>query len=114
MARGFSFENWFPTLVLKLSVVVHALGLLALIPFPRAWPFLLGTMVAIHLALLVICMIPKSGFCGAASDGTDYRKNRYDYDKLPIHHIHSLPSIIHIPRIPHRCSRLNQYLQQYI
>jgi len=64
MARGFSFENWFPTVVLKLSLVVHALGLLALIPFPRAWPWILGTMVAVHLALLVICMIPKSGLFG--------------------------------------------------
>jgi peptidoglycan/xylan/chitin deacetylase (PgdA/CDA1 family) len=64
MAHGFSLESWFPTVVVKLSMLLHAIVLLALIPFPRLWPWTLGTMIAVHLVLFLICLIPRSGLFG--------------------------------------------------
>jgi len=57
-------RRWSPAPVVRLSVFVHAAGVLALTMQPEAWAWVVGTLVADHLILLGATLWPRSTLLG--------------------------------------------------
>lgn len=55
---------WRPTPLLLGSVGLHAAGAVCLLSAPAAWPAVLGTLVADHVALVTAGLLPRSTLLG--------------------------------------------------
>ncbi len=58
-------RSWCPTLLLRLTLVLHAAALLTLIITPEHWRWVLGGLLANHLTLTLIGLWPRSHWLGA-------------------------------------------------
>ena len=56
--------RWQPTLLIRASILLHALALLAVIIKPGQWPWVLGAVLANHLLLTAIGLWPRSHWLG--------------------------------------------------
>lgn len=55
---------WQPTLLIKLSVILHVTLLAVLIAMPQLWYWLLAIFIANHLVISVIGLLPRSNWLG--------------------------------------------------
>lgn len=57
-------RNWQPTLLIKISVILHAIMLIALLAAPHLWPWLLTIFFTNHLVISVVGLLPRSDWLG--------------------------------------------------
>lgn len=55
---------WQPTLLIKLSVILHVTLLAVLIAMPQLWHWLLAIFIANHLVISVVGLLPRSNWLG--------------------------------------------------
>lgn len=56
--------SWQPTLLIRATIVLHVLALVAVIAEPGQWRWALGTLIANHALLTLIGMWPRSHWLG--------------------------------------------------
>src|ERR1039457_6522571 len=56
--------RWRPTVLIRITLLLHAALLVAVVIVPNAWPWILATFCANHLALTVVGMWPRSTWLG--------------------------------------------------
>lgn len=56
---------WQPTLLIKISVILHVILLATLIAMPQLWHWLLAIFIANHLVISVVGLLPRSNWLGA-------------------------------------------------
>ena len=57
-------SRWQPTLLIRVSFVLHALALILLITAPGQWRWALGAVVANHALLTLLGLLPRSDWLG--------------------------------------------------
>ena len=57
-------SRWHPTLLIRASILLHALALLAVIAAPGQWPWALGAVVINQLLLTAVGLWPRSHWLG--------------------------------------------------
>lgn len=57
-------RNWRPTLLIRASVLLHGLALIALVAAPAEWHWALGAVLANHLLLTLVGLWPRSDWLG--------------------------------------------------
>lgn len=55
---------WHPTLLIRASIALHGLALVAVIAEPTQWRWVLGAVVINHLVLTAVGMLPRSNWLG--------------------------------------------------
>lgn len=58
-------HNWQPTLLIRASMVLHLLAVMAVIAAPDQWRWALGAVMANHLLLTLIGLWPRSHWLGS-------------------------------------------------
>ncbi len=58
-------KPWRPAPLIKLSIGLHAAGVVALAATPARWPLVAGAMILDHLVLCTAGLLPRSGLLGA-------------------------------------------------
>src|SRR5450830_1801043 len=56
--------RWQPTLLIRASMALHVLALVAVIAEPRQWPWALGAVIVNHLLMTAIGLWPRSHWLG--------------------------------------------------
>ena len=56
--------SWQPTLLIRATIVLHVLALVAVIAEPEQWRWALGTLLANHILLTLIGLWPRSNWLG--------------------------------------------------
>lgn len=56
--------RWRPSLLIKVTFLLHAAMLIALVAYPRSWLWIMATFCANHLALTAVGMWPRSTWLG--------------------------------------------------
>jgi peptidoglycan/xylan/chitin deacetylase (PgdA/CDA1 family) len=59
-----TMQAWRPTLLLKLSILLHALAVVLLLAQPRLWPWLLAAVLSDHVAITLAGLVPRSALLG--------------------------------------------------
>lgn len=57
-------RDWQPTLLIKISVILHATLLLALLVAPQLWPWLLAIFIVDHLIITTAGLLPRCSWLG--------------------------------------------------
>ncbi|MDO9151484.1 MAG: polysaccharide deacetylase family protein [Methylotenera sp.] len=57
-------RNWQPTLFIKISIILHAILLVVLLAAPQLWPWLLAILIANHLVISTVGLLPRSHWLG--------------------------------------------------
>ena len=57
-------RNWQPSLLINISVILHAVLLVGLFAAPRLWPWLLAIFIIDHLVITVVGLWPRSNWLG--------------------------------------------------
>lgn len=57
-------REWQPTLLIKISVILHAALLVCLLASPQLWPWLLVIFIADHLVITIVGLLPRSNWLG--------------------------------------------------
>lgn len=53
-------RSWRPTRLIRASIALHLVALLAWIIFPRFWPWIVAALLANHLVLTLLGLLPRS------------------------------------------------------
>lgn len=56
--------HWHPTLLIKLSVILHVLVLVSLVVAPDLWQWALATLIGNHLVITAVGLWPRSNWLG--------------------------------------------------
>lgn len=57
--------HWQPTPFIRFCLALHLLGILALAVDPSSWPWVLGGLAVLHLAVVLIVLFPRNALAGA-------------------------------------------------
>ncbi|MBA3696716.1 MAG: polysaccharide deacetylase family protein [Methylotenera sp.] len=57
-------KDWQPTLLIKVSVILHAVLLVGLLAAPHLWHWLLAILIANHLVVATVGLWPRSNWLG--------------------------------------------------
>ncbi len=57
-------RKWQPTRLIRASILLHALAVMAIIAAPQQWPWALGAVLANHALLTLIGIWPRSHWLG--------------------------------------------------
>ena len=57
-------REWQPTLLIKISVILHAVLLVILLSSPQLWRWLLAIFIANHLLITLVGLLPRSNWLG--------------------------------------------------
>jgi len=57
-------RKWQPTRLIRASILLHALAVMAIIAAPQQWPWALGAVLANHVLLTLIGIWPRSHWLG--------------------------------------------------
>lgn len=57
-------KDWQPTLLVKISVILHAVLLVVLLSSPQLWRWLLAIFIADHLIIALVGLWPRSNWLG--------------------------------------------------
>jgi peptidoglycan-N-acetylglucosamine deacetylase len=63
-ATNTQVRNWQPTLLIKISVILHVVLLAALLAAPQLWHWLLAIFIANQLVISVVGLLPRSNWLG--------------------------------------------------
>ena len=58
-------HNWQPTLLIRASILLHVLAVIAVIAAPTEWRWALGAVLANHALLTVVGLWPRSNWLGS-------------------------------------------------
>ncbi|ADI30684.1 polysaccharide deacetylase family protein [Methylotenera versatilis] len=64
LATNTQVRNWQPTLLIKISVILHVVLLAALLAAPQLWHWLLAIFIANQLVISVVGLLPRSNWLG--------------------------------------------------
>jgi peptidoglycan/xylan/chitin deacetylase (PgdA/CDA1 family) len=57
-------KNWQPSLLIKISVILHAILLVVLLLAPKYWPWLLAIFITNHLIITAVGLLPRCDWLG--------------------------------------------------
>jgi len=58
-------QKWQPALLLKLSLLLHVLAIIAVMVMPAAWPWILAVVLVDHAVVVIAGLLPRSTWLGS-------------------------------------------------